>query len=107
MGTAQMYKFLAVAFAMIAIIGSVVAVQAYTITKQQDAIGSLIATATAATKIHEEDHKKFWDLHRRVQALEGQDQRIMAHIKWFVMQRSGTDELRKMEAAMVHLGAAE
>ena len=81
-----------------------------TIWGQQIAINALVQANETALAVdiqvierQRDDYKKLWDLHRRVEALEGQDQRIMAHIRWFVMRRSGTDELRKMEAAIERL----
>jgi hypothetical protein len=44
-------------------------------------------------------------LREKVARLEKEDQRLQSHIKWFVMRRSGTDELRKMEAAVAKMEA--
>jgi hypothetical protein len=44
-------------------------------------------------------------LREKVARMEKEDQRLQSHIKWFVMRRSGTDELRKMEAAVAKMEA--
>jgi hypothetical protein len=81
---------------------------------QGRAIKSLIESNTASVefdsnmlKQSQEDYTKLWDLHRRVLALENETKRLEAHIKWFVMRRSGTNELRKMEAAVDKLEKEE
>ena len=79
----------------------------FTIQGQQKSL-EILESGHAATVEHEQSQEnRIWDLHRRVKALEAEDKRLMAHIKWFVMRRSGTDELRKMEAVVARLEAAE
>ena len=78
-----------------------------TIRRQQTAITILMNMAIDGTAIFEDHHTKIWDLRQRVGALEQEDKRLLSHIKWFVMRRSGTDELRKMEAAVARLEASE
>jgi hypothetical protein len=81
----------------------VLSVQGAIILKQQAAINSLIWIANANAEFDRVTITKMWDLHRRVVALESEDQRIMSHVRWFVMRRSGTDELRRMEQAVERL----
>jgi hypothetical protein len=76
-----------------------------TVKEQQDTISALVMLEGQDSELEQRQEAMLWDLHRRVLALEGQDERIMAHIRWFVMRRSGTDELRRMEAAIVKLEA--
>ena len=67
-----------------------------------------LESSAAATVEHEQSQEnRIWDLHRQVKALEAEDERLLAHIKWFVMRRSGTDELRMMVAAVERLEAAD
>jgi len=84
-----------------------VAANFFTIREHQKALEALVDSA-AMTAGHEQGQEtKLWDLHYRVRALEAEDERLSAHIKWFVMRRSGTDELRKMEAAIEKLEEVE
>ncbi len=99
-----MFKIKASMFAIV--VFSILILQSYTIatiTRQQNAIESLIDRAEAYEAIYKDQNVKLWDLHDRVLALEAEDERLLAHIKWFVMRRSGTNELRKMEAAVARL----
>lgn len=73
--------------------------------KQQDTIEQLIEIDALASEYDMQQQAKLWDLHRRMLALEAEDQRIMAHVKWFVMRRSGTAELARMERAIERLEA--
>lgn len=75
--------------------------------EQQKALGTLIDGAAVSVEFERGQETKLWDLHRRIEALEKEDERLMSHIKWFVMRRSGTNELRKMEAVVARLEAAE
>jgi hypothetical protein len=70
---------------------------------QQEAIEALASVAVSDMDLDAAQEAKLWDLHRRVVKLENEDQRIMAHVKWFVQRRSGTAELRKMERAIENL----
>ena len=72
--------------------------------KVSDKVGKIVSLMVELDQIQE---TKLWDLHDRVLALEAEDERLSAHIKWFVMRRSGTDELRKMEAAIKKLEGVE
>jgi len=78
-----------------------------TIRQQQDVISQLVDIAAADAEFDMRQDIMLWDLHRRVLALEAEDDRIMAHVRWFVMRRSGTDELRKMELAVAKLENAD
>ena len=89
------------------IIAGAFTLQGYTINKQQDAIDGLIGIAMKDMELDAAQETKLWDLHRRVVLLEQEDERIMAHVRWFVMRRSGTDELRKMEATVERLENAD
>jgi hypothetical protein len=64
----------------------------------------MVIDVLAQTSLGNLNHIK--ELERRLEKLEKENGRLEAHIKWFVMRRSGTDELRKMEAAMTRLEAA-
>ncbi len=75
--------------------------------KQQDTLDTLLGIAINATRTDMQHQSMLWDLHRRVGKLEHEDQRIMAHVRWFVMRRSGTDELRKMETVVAKLERAD
>lgn len=77
------------------------------IREQQKAIEILESDSTVIIEHEQSQEDRIWDLHRRVKALEAEDERLLAHIKWFVMRRSGTNELRKMERAVARLEAAE
>ena len=87
------------------IVAGMFSLQGFTIAKQQDIIDTLLDVAISNTKLDLLHDQRIWDLHRRVVALEAEDQRIMAHVRWFVMRRSGTNELRRMEAAISRLEA--
>ena len=75
----------------------------FTTREQQSTIETLVDSAAMTAEHEQGQETKLWDLHRRVLALEAENERLSAHIKWFVMRRSGTDELRKMEAAVAKL----
>ena len=79
----------------------------YTINKQQDTIETMIDRVAMTVEHEQSQEDRIWDLHRRVKALEAEDERLLAHIKWFVMRRSGTDELRMMVAAVERLEVAD
>jgi hypothetical protein len=82
-----------------------IGVLALTVHKQQDTIDNLVELSAYEAQFDQEVQAKLWDLHRRVMVLEAEDQRIMAHVRWFVMRRSGTAELRRMEQAIRNLEA--
>ena len=68
----------------------------------------ILESDSVATIEHEQSQEdRIRDLRRRVKALEKEDERLLEHIKWFVMRRSGISELHKMEAAVARLEAAE
>ena len=90
-------------FLFVVTVTGVLIVLSYTITQQQSAIGSLLDITEIDAEIYRTHNIKLWDLHERVKKLEAEDQRLMAHIRWFVMRRSGTNELRQMEAAVARL----
>ena len=80
--------------------------------KQQEALEILVSNVTVVVEHEQTQETRIWDLHRRMMVLETrtvalnlEDERLLAHIKWFVMRRSGTNELRKMEAAVARLEA--
>ena len=76
--------------------------------REQQKTFKILMSNSAATVEHEQSQKdRIWNLHHQVKALGKEDERLLAHIKWFVMRRSGTDELRKMETAIAKLEAAE
>ena len=79
----------------------------FTIREHQRTLETLVDSAAMTAEHEQGQETKLWDLHRRVIALELEDERLSAHIKWFVMRRSGTDELRKMEAAVKKLEEVE
>lgn len=85
------------------VILGIMSLQEYTISKQQDTLEGLLSISSMTVQLEAEQERKLWDLHHRVLALEKEDQRIMAHVKWFVMRRSGTAELRRMERAIERL----
>lgn len=94
------------------VVGALFTLQGYTLTEQQNALEGLLTIAQKQLEVDKDTHTKLWDLHRRVLKLEAadrgfaeQDHRLMAHIRWFVMRRSGTDELKRMEAAIKTLEA--
>ena len=101
--------------AALAVIGGLSAhaiLNTLTIREHQRAISAMVEYAAVDVEAANDTNKKLWDLHRRVVVLErennqlvAEDQRLLAHIRWFVMRRSGTDELRKMEAAIERLEA--
>ena len=74
---------------------------------QQKSLEILEGGCEAPIEHEQSQEDRIWDLHRRVKALEAEDERLLAHIKWFVMRRSGTNELRKMEAVVARLEATE
>lgn len=84
--------------AVVAVMMSVGSV--YIVRQQQVALEVLLDTVAGNMEYDMDQQAKLWDLHRRVLALEDNDERLEAHIRWFVMRRSGTNELRKMEAAI-------
>ena len=79
----------------------------YVIWEQQTIVEACLDMAAEDSELIVNHNAKLWDLHYRVLALEAEDERLLAHIKWFVMRRSGTDELRKMEVAVARLEAAQ
>ncbi len=89
-------------------------VNAVTISEQQTAVELMVTALAENVEYDVKYERRVWDLHQRVMQLEGrtvalssEDERLMAHIRWFVMRRSGTDELRRMEAAVVRLEREE
>lgn len=94
-----------IALAVVGGLGAHNTITSLTLAKQQEAIESLLAIGEMSLELEDKHTKMLWDLHRRVSELEREDNRLLAHIKWFVMRRSGTDELRKMEAAVARLEA--
>ena len=80
-----------------------IAANLFRIREHQSTLETLVDSAAMTAEHEQGQETKLWDLHRRVLALEAEDERLSAHIKWFVMRRSGTDELRKMEAAIKKL----
>ena len=79
------------------------AINSLTIHEQQKTLDTTIDTMAAMNGDDTLAQSRIWDLHRRVTRLETEAKRLHQHIKWFVMRRSGTNELRKMEAAIKHL----
>lgn len=77
------------------------------IQKQQKSLEILESGFTVTVEHEQSQEDRIWDLHRRVKVLGKEDERLLSHIKWFVMRRSGTNELRKMEVAVARLKVAE
>ena len=75
----------------------------FMIQEHQESLETLESGFAATVEHKRSQTYRIWGLHRRVEALEKEDKRLQAHIKWFVMRRSGTNELRKMEAAVARL----
>ena len=71
-----------------------------TVTKQQEAIEKLLDIEVVSLELAQTHTKMLWDLHRRTQKLEREDKRLSAHIKWYIMERSGIRELARLERAM-------
>ena len=86
---------------------ALVIINFFIVQEQQTVIETLIDSVALTAEHEQTQETKLWDLHDRVLALEAEDERLLAHIKWFVMRRSGTDELRKMEAAIKKLEEVE
>lgn len=89
------------------LLGLLIAFNWLTIWEQQKVLKALVDGAIVSVEFEQSQETKIWALYRRVEALKKEDERLLSHIKWFVMRRSGTNELRKMEAAVAVLEAAE
>lgn len=74
---------------------------------QQKALETLVEDSVVSVGYNWQQGNQLQELRRRIDALEREVERQMSHIKWFVMRRSGTDELRKMETAVTKLEAAK
>jgi len=92
---------------LISLIGVLGAINFLVIWEQHKAIEILESSFIMTVEHEQSQEDRIWDLHHQVKVLEKEDERLLAHIKWFVMRRSGTDELRKMETVMAKLEAEE
>jgi hypothetical protein len=72
---------------------------------QNHIINKLVAESVVSMEYQNLVAAEVLILREKVARLEKEDQRLQSHIKWFVMRRSGTDELRKMEAAVAKMEA--
>jgi len=78
-----------------------------TVRQQQKTLDGLLDIAIVDSQFDQQQDAMLWDLHRRVLKLEKEDERIMAHVRWFVMRRSGSVELAKMALAVDRLEAGD
>lgn len=71
-----------------------------TVKEQQVAIEKLVENDAIALEADYQTSRWLADLERRTSSLEAEDERIMAHVRWYIQERSGIRELARLERAM-------